>query len=175
VTDLSESRPRACGDMAGEVEFIELYERLCDQGYRAAFRLLGRAAAAEDACAEGFARAYARWPQVRVLPHREAWIIRVISNVALDALGKKSPVPPLPWMGSVEDAVATRLALVGALEALPSRQREVIVLHHLGGYGRQEVAAALGISPGTVKTHLKRGMATLRERLGPTREVQVAQ
>ncbi len=149
-----------------DADFVELYERLHDQGFRVALRLLGTREAAEDACAEGFARAYARWRTVSTYPHREAWIMRVIANVALDVLAKKRAPVSLEWQGTNEDAVATRLALVAALQQLPQRQREVIVLHHLVGYRENEVAATLGISAGTVKTHLKRGMAALRQDFG---------
>ena len=54
-----------------------------------------------------------------------------------------------------------------ALEALPSKQRQVIVLRYYGGCDEAEIAATLKIRPGTVKTHMKRGLERLRDELGP--------
>ena len=56
--------------------------------------------------------------------------------------------------------------LASALASLPRRQRAVIALHHLDGMTEQEVAQALGLSLGTVKTHARRGAEALRLRLG---------
>lgn len=79
-----------------------------------------------------------------------------------------------PLALSIEDLTASRLALVDALRALPRRQRDVVVLRHLSGLSEQEVAAALKIAQGTVKTHLRRGMAALRGRLADGEEPEVA-
>jgi RNA polymerase sigma-70 factor (ECF subfamily) len=55
--------------------------------------------------------------------------------------------------------------LGAALRALPERQREVIVLRHLAGLSEPEVAEYLGISLGSVKTHMRRAKESLRGRL----------
>ena len=53
-----------------------------------------------------------------------------------------------------------------ALRTLSPRVRAAVVLHHMAGMPVAEVAAALGVSPNTIKTQLKVGMARLREALG---------
>lgn len=65
-----------------------------------------------------------------------------------------------------EDATALRLALVAALRHLPDRQRDAVALRYLAGCGERDIAASLGVAPGTVKTHLKRGLDGLRRQLG---------
>ena len=65
-----------------------------------------------------------------------------------------------------EDVVAVRQALVAALRALPQRQREAVALRYLGDLTLEEVAAALGMATGTVKSHLHRGVASLRRTIG---------
>ena len=132
-----------------------------------AYRLLGNPAAAEDAAAEAFARTFANWDRVRLLPHRDAWVIKTTGHVALNVLHRK-PTPMVPTKAVAdEDATATRLALVAALGGLSKRQQEAIVLHHLAGFTECEVAEALGVAPSTVKTHLKRGMELLRDDFAP--------
>ncbi len=64
------------------------------------------------------------------------------------------------------EAATLRLALVSALRSLPRRQRQAVVLRYLTGLRPEEVALTLGVSPGTVSTHLRRGLGALRLRLG---------
>jgi RNA polymerase sigma factor (sigma-70 family) len=56
--------------------------------------------------------------------------------------------------------------LAQAVAALPRRQRESIALFYYGDLSERDVAALLGITVGSVKTHLHRGMTALRDRLG---------
>jgi RNA polymerase sigma factor (sigma-70 family) len=66
-----------------------------------------------------------------------------------------------------EDTADLRLALNAALRSLPRRQRQAIALQYLADLSPADVAAVLHISPGSVKTHVHRGLASLRARLGP--------
>jgi RNA polymerase sigma factor (sigma-70 family) len=58
-----------------------------------------------------------------------------------------------------------------ALHSLPSRQRAVVVLRYLSDLSETQVAEALSMAPGTVKSHTHRGLAALRQRLGDVEEV----
>ena len=93
-------------------------------------------------------------------------MLRVATNLALDAAKRRRPravaVEPL----DPEEAAVLRLAMLEALQALPRRQREVLALRFLSDLSEADVAAALRISAGSVKTHTSRGLATLRQRLG---------
>jgi RNA polymerase sigma factor (sigma-70 family) len=153
--------------------FDQAFRDLLPLVRRLTWRILGDDASAEDATAEAFIRALTRWPKVRSLPHRDAWIMRVATNVALDALRKRRreagvvlPDEP-PWEGA--DA-AVRLDVGAALAALPRRQREAVVLRHVAGLSEVETAAAMGVSVNTVKTHSARGLGALRADLG--REIE---
>jgi RNA polymerase sigma factor (sigma-70 family) len=66
----------------------------------------------------------------------------------------------------LSDDVVLRQTMTEALRLLPTRQREVIVLRYLLGLSETEVAQALHLSHGTVKTHLRRGIARLRATVG---------
>jgi DNA-directed RNA polymerase specialized sigma24 family protein len=102
--------------------------------FRALFAGTGDRAAAEDATAETFARAFAHWDTVAVHPNPRAWVLRVAWNWHRSSWRKwegrwsadppeATPPNPEPW--SDPD-------LVAAIRALPSSQREVIVLVALG-------------------------------------------
>ncbi len=146
--------------------FEEAFDDLFPRAVRLAHRLLGDRAAAEDVAAEALARAYARWGKVGSLPYRDGWLLKVATNLAIDRLRRRSPeVMPEP-AGDFEDGVELRLALNAALLTLAPRQRQAIALRYLGGLSDREVAQALGISLGSVKTHIHRGLNGLRSRLG---------
>jgi RNA polymerase sigma factor (sigma-70 family) len=150
-----------------EAAFDELFPRAC----RLARRIVGDPVVAEDIAAEALARAYARWPKVSQLPWREGWVLRVAANLSLDSVRRRpAPVPPTPVAAPEEDATVLRLALGAALHALPRRQRQAIALRYLAGLTDGEVGEALGISAGSVKTHVHRGLAALRRRLGTDAE-----
>ena len=71
-----------------------------------------------------------------------------------------------PAVISLEDSTTLRLALAEAMAKLPRRQREAIALRFLSDMSEADTANALGVSPGSVKTHVHRGLATLRDELG---------
>jgi RNA polymerase sigma-70 factor (ECF subfamily) len=153
-------------------EFEEAFDELLGRALAAARRVLGRTPAAEDAAAEAMARAYAHWPKIAELPHRGPWVMRVATNVAFDVL-RRQPGPAVSGPSASPDgadASVDRLALLAAVRRLPRRQREVVALSYLSDVPEADVAKVLGISCGSVKTHLHRGLAALRRTLGPDSE-----
>lgn len=148
--------------------FREIYPRAC----RAARRVSRDESAAEDAALEAMTRAFVRWPRLRSLPYRDAWVLRVAINEALGELRRaerrSAPVRLVSSDGSdvLEDVITTRLALAAALRRLPRRQREAIELRYLADFSEDDTAAALGLSNGAVKSHLHRAAKSLRLVLG---------
>lgn len=126
-----------------------------DNFFRAVFPLAVRAAArvswstdaAEDAALEALVRAYVRWPRVRPLPQRDAWVMRTAINVALRANSRRSrPLPPSASIQAVpQDNVVDRLVV-----------------------GEADTASALEVSVGALKSHLDRARRALRVALGPS-------
>jgi RNA polymerase sigma-70 factor (ECF subfamily) len=124
---------------------------------------------AEDVLQEAFARAAMRWSTIRTYASPETWVRRVAFNLALQslrrvrrharALLRLGPPTPVPALST--DSVEVR----EALRRLPVRQRQVVVLHYLVDLPVDQVAAELGIPPGTVKTRLMRARKELTARL----------
>jgi RNA polymerase sigma factor (sigma-70 family) len=124
-------------------------------------------AAAEDATAEAFARAFANWDAVARHPNPRAWVLRVAWNYyrsswrkwegrwSAEALG---PAPTTSECWADPD-------LVSAIRALPLGQREVVVLVALGELTTAEAADALGKAAGTIRSQLFRARSALRRAL----------
>ncbi|MBV9041360.1 MAG: hypothetical protein JOZ68_10160, partial [Acidimicrobiia bacterium] len=72
-------------------DFDECFRALYPRARSVAYRILGSRPAAEDAAAEAFTRALVAWRRVRSLPYRDAWILRVSANVAIDVRRRRSP------------------------------------------------------------------------------------
>ncbi len=149
--------------------FGEFYERLQPRATSVARRLVGTAALAEDLSAEAFARAYARWSTVRTHPNPEAWLLRVVGNLAVDHVRHEARRPVLRDDGGRADgpgdAATLRVDLARALHRLSGRQQEVVVMRYLIDLTEEDVAVSLGMTTGSVKTHLHRATTKLRSDL----------
>jgi RNA polymerase sigma-70 factor (sigma-E family) len=152
----------------GRVEtFDAFFARMLPRTIRAARRVTGDPWTAEDVAVEALAKAHARWARVGPLEWKDAWLLKVASREALRHLRQHPPLPAPREAGDEADAVVLRRALAAALARLPKRQRETVVLRYLCDLSEPDVAAALGVSAGTVKTHLHRAIASLRLSMGP--------
>ncbi|MFL6238256.1 MAG: RNA polymerase sigma factor [Actinomycetes bacterium] len=149
--------------------FDAAYPALYRRAYSAAYRLLGNRPEAEDVAQEALTRGLVRWRGIE--PYAEAWVVRIATNLAIDVVRRR-----LRRHEETKDAVSIdrfvdeRVDLVRALSALPRRQREVVALRFLGDFSEADVAKALGLSNGTVKSHAARGLAAMRAHLQPVPE-----
>src|SRR5215207_2095111 len=147
--------------MAGGGSFEEFYTGAVSRLLGQLFLVTGDLHEAEEVVQEAFARASVRWSWLRDYNAPEAWVRRVAMNLAADRARKlrrqaKALLRMGPPLAAPEVSVET-LALVEALGALPIRQRQAIVLHHLVGLPVEEVAQTLRMPAGTVKSLLSRG------------------
>lgn len=128
--------------------------------------------AAEDLVQEAFIRLARSASRIQDPARAAAYLRSIVLNLARDhnrrGLVSLRHQPPVDVdLATAEDEVVLRedqRRVLEALRQLPRRQRDCVVLRHLGETSVAEVADTLGISPNSVKTHLKRGMAAL-ERL----------
>jgi RNA polymerase sigma factor (sigma-70 family) len=127
--------------------------------------LLGDGEEALDVVQDAFARALRRRSSFRGEGDLEAWVWRIVLNVARDrrrSLGRARP------QASIEPASADRHAeddLTALLLALPERQRLAVFLRYYADLSYDQIAAALGVRPGTVAASLNAAHARLRRNL----------
>lgn len=120
---------------------------------------------AEDLTQRSFVKLYAAWWRVRD-ETRDAYTRRIVVNECLTHLRRRPPESPtdlLPDHAVVSDEPP--LDIGDALALLPPRQRAIIALRYLDGLSVLEVADALGIADGTVKSQTARALSTLRDHL----------
>jgi len=157
-------------------EFAAFYEAAKDDCLRTVLASVGDAVAAEDLVAEAFARAWARWSQVRQHPAPRAWVISTALNANVSAWRRRRRELPLlghDWPGwpGVADGSVDR-DLMAALQCLPERQRQVVALRIFLDLNTARTADMLGIAPGTVSAHLARAMAVLRTEFAIQQQVE---
>jgi RNA polymerase sigma-70 factor (ECF subfamily) len=113
---------------------------------------------------EAFARAFERWDQLTDTGNRPGWVYRVALNLARNrwrrlSLERRKP-PPVDAGAAWVDRCADP-AIARAIVALPVEQRAVVVLRYHLDWSVDDVAAALDIAPGTVKSRLHRALQKL--------------
>lgn len=148
-------------EYAFEVLYTGSYRRLVSQVYA----LCGNLAEAQDCVQEAFVSA---WRHRRTLDADrcpEAWVRVTASRLAVSRWRRartalRPPDRALARATTYEPGI-THVALVEALQKLPTEQRRAIVLHHLCDLSVAEIAAELGTPTGTVKARLSRGRAAL--------------
>jgi len=128
---------------------------------------------AEDVVQDAFVALHRRWDRLRDQDNAVAYLRRSVVN-GCRSKGRRQSVADRHRSEPAADAVSAEMSVLAsqrrgevltALAALPRRQREVLVLRHWLDLTEADIAAALGISPGSVKTHSSRGLAALRNSL----------
>jgi RNA polymerase sigma-70 factor (ECF subfamily) len=147
----------------------ELYRRSFQSFLAGAAAVVGGADAALDVVQESFARALRRQREFRGDGPLEAWVWRIVINVARDTARRRRLLGP-PVDELVEVAAATLPDALSAqlrseLRELPDRQRTAVFLHYYADLPYEEVATLLGVAPGTVAASLNAARATLRRRI----------
>jgi RNA polymerase sigma-70 factor (sigma-E family) len=125
---------------------------------------------AEDVVQDSFVAMHHSWQRLPNAESALAYLRRAVLNRSRSVLRHRVVVDkhrlnPPPDMPSAEYGMLVRLeqsAVVAALRKLPGRQREAIVLRYYAGLSEAEVAVAMGISRGPVKSHTARAMTALR-------------
>ncbi len=138
----------------------------------AVFLCAGDRSAAEDLVQSALVKAYVSWARVRDEQKRDAYVRRILVRESYRrGPAKARDVAHGPEIGDRPAPSHNRddhLSLFPELAALPRQQRAVVVLRYYEDLSEREIAEALGVSTGAVKSHASRALATLRARLHDT-------
>lgn len=130
--------------------------------------------AAEDLVQEGFIRLARSAHRITDESKAAAYLRSIVLNLARDhnrrgLVSLRHHLPLDDRRASREDEIVLQddqQQVIDALRELPHRQRDCIVLRYYEELGIDDIAASLGISRNSVKTHLKRGLASMERVLG---------
>lgn len=178
------------GDLPAFNRLVMAYQGMA---YNVAYRIVGDADAAADACQEAFISAFKAIKKFRGGSFK-SWILRIVTNACYDHLRYRGRRPAdsleevaenpqySPKLVSnhehpEEYALRQELneVIQSGIETLPADQRVVLVLSDVQGFGYQEIADITGVSLGTVKSRLSRARAKLRDYLVAQQELLPAQ
>jgi RNA polymerase sigma-70 factor (sigma-E family) len=152
---------------------VELYRTHYAGLVRLSALLLGDTGAAEEVVQDAFVAVHGSWNRLRDPDRALAYLRQAVVNRSRSSLrhrtvvAKYQPAPPpdVPSAETYAVAAAERDEVLSALRALPRRQRETLVLRYYSDLTEAQIADALGISQGAVKSHAFRGLAALRNLL----------
>jgi RNA polymerase sigma-70 factor (ECF subfamily) len=163
----------------GEVmAYEELVRRYQDVAVRTA-HVISPDGDADDAVQEAFVKAFAALPRFRRGSPFRPWLLRIVANearnrrrsagrragLALRAAEDRRPGDAAPSPESAVLAGESRESLIAAVNALRDEDREVIGARYFLDLSESEMAEALGLPRGTVKSRLSRALGRLREQL----------
>lgn len=157
-------------------ETASLVAALFDQ-YRSAifayvWRLVGEREWAEELTQETFLRVFSARQQLAGVTNRRAWLYRIATNLCFNALRRRRRFAWLPWQveqvpllraPDAAEQIGRRDAVESAFAALPPKYRAPLLLFAHYGFDISEVAEALAISEGAVKTRIYRAREMFRE------------
>ena len=160
-------------EWSADLAVIEMYSMHYPALVRLAAMLVRDTQTAEEVVQDAFIAMHDAWDRLRDTDKALAYMRQAVVNRSRSVLRhrlvvEKNLQKPPPDMPSAEAGALTlleRSAVVAALRHLPERQREAIVLRYYADLSEAEIAAAMHISRGAVKSHTSRGMAALRAAL----------
>jgi RNA polymerase sigma-70 factor (ECF subfamily) len=157
-------------------DFAGFYRRTRDVCLRAVIAAGADPSTAEEAVAEAFARAYARWASVSRHPAPQAWVVLTAIRYHRSWWRSRRRETLVPTVGEsaslTEPGLVLDRELMTALGELSPRQRQVVALRVLLDLDAATTAEVLGLSVNTVGVHLHRALATLRDRVGTVNEME---
>ncbi|HWB71924.1 MAG TPA: sigma-70 family RNA polymerase sigma factor [Egibacteraceae bacterium] len=164
--------PSATAPAATSESFAALFATFHAEALRLAYLRCGDAHGAEDAVSEAFARVWRRWRSGGVSQPR-AYLRRAVVNevnsrfrrLARQRREAARRCGDQRGPRSADDQLADGDALFQALRALPRRQRSAVVLRFYADLSERDAAEVMGVSVGTVKSSVSRGLQRLRAML----------
>ena len=155
-------------------ELAALYREHARPLVRLAVLLVDDVGIAEEIVQDAFVLVHRRMGRLDQVERPVAYLRTTVVNLSRSRLRRRLVARRHPGLverdaPAADERVGLRddqRAVITALQRLPRRQREVLVLRYWSELSEDEIAATLGISNGSVKTHAHRGMAALEQELG---------
>jgi len=159
---------RAASD--AEQAIIAMYTAEYRSLVRMSVVLVGDVPTAEEVVQDSFIAMYGAWRRLRNIDRAVSYLRRSVVNRSRSVLRRRIVADRHaprhePDMPSAEQGAITQLerrAVIAALRSLPARQREAVMLRYYLDLSEEEVASAMKISRGAVKSHTARARAALR-------------
>lgn len=158
----------------------ELYRTYSPRVYAIVKRLAADDGLAEDWAQEAWVRIFRALGTFRGEARFTTWLHRIAVNSALHGrrwrerrVRLEAPIPDTMPASTRTDQPLLRLRLEKAMQQLPERMRQVLVLHDIEGYTHEDIADFLGINAGTSKSQLFKARARMRELLRPALKARV--
>ena len=133
--------------------------------YRTALAILSSPAEAEDAVQDTFLRWLEKRPHFNDEEHEKAWLLRVTINGCKSRLRQQKRRPTVELLDIYPARTEGERIAFEAVSLLPEKERAVVHLFCYEGYSTEEIAGLTGQRPGTVRSHLSRARAHLRDLL----------
>jgi RNA polymerase sigma-70 factor, ECF subfamily len=152
--------------------YDELFRRHRDAVARTAYLLIRNTDQAQDAAQEAFLIGWRDLHRLRRPEQFRAWVTGIALNLCrrhrratVRERSRSDSAEPAGSQVDATDAVVLRVEVRRAVDALPRPMREAVVLRFYSGFAESEIAVALGVPIGTVKSRLGRARARLAEAL----------
>jgi RNA polymerase sigma-70 factor (ECF subfamily) len=165
---------RAHSAEGASAAFSKLVMRYHKLAISVAYRVCGDAALAEDVAQDAFVRVWSRLSEFRPDGNFRAWLMRITTNMAIDAVRRRRPQVDIedlaleaPGQGPEGAALSSERADVvrAALMRLSVQSRTILVLREYQSLSYQEIAEVLDIPLGTVKSRLSDARRRLKAEL----------
>ncbi|MFI5492281.1 SigE family RNA polymerase sigma factor [Actinoplanes sp. NPDC051859] len=155
-----------------DIAFAEYFATRSSAMRTTAFLMCGDWHRAEDLVQTAFTKLYLRWNRVQKHEALDPYVRRVLVTTFIDdSRGgwwrRERPQEQRIELPAAPEPSEDRVTLLRALAQVPPRQRAVLVLRYWQDLSVEDTAAALGCSPGTVKSQAARGLDTLRALVAP--------
>jgi len=166
--DAEEARTAPAWDAADIV--TEIYHGHYNQLVRLAVLLVHDVQTAEEVVQDAFEAMHLAWRRLRDSEKALQYLRQTVVNRSRSVLRHRKvvdmhapkPAPDEPSAEHAALALLERSAVAAALRSLPERQREAIALRYYADFSEADIAKAMGISKGAVKSHTARAMSSLK-------------
>lgn len=146
-----------------DTEYFERVEKLRNQLYRIAYPYFNSESMAVDAVDEAVYKGYLKRFQIRQEQFFETWMTRIVLNICNSKYQKykrQVGIEEIKEIASAEELDS--YSLKEAMQKLPEKYRQIVILKFFSGYGITEIAQLLKLPQGTVATRLKKALQLLK-------------